>query len=125
MVFNALVSNTDDHPRNHALIAPGEHFELAPAYDITPTRLYGRLERDLALEVGAFGRRASRANALSCAPRFSLTRNEANGIIDEMIAVVRSEWEGELKRWGATQQDVDAVRPAMLNEGFEFDADAG
>ncbi len=37
VVFNALISNTDDHPRNHALIAPGEDWRLAPAYDLTPT----------------------------------------------------------------------------------------
>jgi len=31
MVFNALVSNTDDHPRNHALIAITGNWELSPA----------------------------------------------------------------------------------------------
>ncbi len=36
MVFNALISNTDDHPRNHALIAPTAKWELSPAYDLTP-----------------------------------------------------------------------------------------
>lgn len=120
MVFNALVSNSDDHPRNHALIAPEEKFELAPAYDITPTRSFGQLERDLAMDVGTFGRAATRENILSMSPRFSMPRDEATRVIDEMIAIVRAEWEGELKRRGATQRDVDTVRPAMLNEGFEF-----
>ena len=120
MVFNALVSNSDDHPRNHALVAPGASFELAPAYDITPTRHFGQLERDLALEVGAHGRAATRANALSMAPRFSLSAVEADGIIDAMVLTVRAEWEAELKRAGATQQDIDTVRSAILNEGFEY-----
>ena len=35
MAFNALISNTDDHPRNHALIAPTEKWERSPAYDQT------------------------------------------------------------------------------------------
>lgn len=120
MVFNALVSNTDDHPRNHALIAPGAQFELAPAYDITPTRLFGQLERDLALDLGDQGRRATRANALSRIARFALTREEGTAIIDEMVAVVGAEWEGELRRCGATVRDVEAVRPAVLSAGFEF-----
>ena len=37
MAFNALISNTDDHPRNHAAIAPGPGWRLSPAYDLTPT----------------------------------------------------------------------------------------
>ena len=36
MCFNALISNTDDHPRNHALIAKDKDWKLSPAYDLTP-----------------------------------------------------------------------------------------
>ena len=38
MVFNALVSNTDDHLRNHGfLLVPGtSRYTLAPAYDVVP-----------------------------------------------------------------------------------------
>src|SRR6185437_2047810 len=49
MVFNALISNTDDHPRNHGLIEPRRDFELAPAYDLTPNSLSSPGHRDLAL----------------------------------------------------------------------------
>ncbi|MDE0450117.1 MAG: type II toxin-antitoxin system HipA family toxin [Spirochaetaceae bacterium] len=34
--FNAAVSNLDDHPRNHALLARGRQWRLSPAYDLTP-----------------------------------------------------------------------------------------
>ena len=36
MSFNALISNIDDHPRNHALIAKDTDWKLSPAYDLTP-----------------------------------------------------------------------------------------
>lgn len=39
MVFNALISNTDDHPRNHAFIAQDKNWQLSPAYDLTPNPL--------------------------------------------------------------------------------------
>lgn len=39
MCFNALISNSDDHPRNHAIIAKGRDWRLSPAYDLTPTPL--------------------------------------------------------------------------------------
>ena len=31
MCFNALISNTDDHPRNHAVIAKARDWKLSPA----------------------------------------------------------------------------------------------
>ncbi len=37
MCFNGLISNTDDHPRNHAVIAWDREWRLSPAYDLTPT----------------------------------------------------------------------------------------
>ena len=37
MCFNALISNLDDHPRNHAIIAKDREWKLSPAYDLTPS----------------------------------------------------------------------------------------
>jgi serine/threonine-protein kinase HipA len=34
VTFNALISNTDDHPRNHAVVAANQDFRLSPAYDL-------------------------------------------------------------------------------------------
>src|SRR6202008_2380916 len=37
IVFNLLVSNTDDHLRNHGfLLEPGQGWRLAPAFDMNP-----------------------------------------------------------------------------------------
>lgn len=49
-VFNALISNNDDHPRNHAVVAAGEDWRLAPAYDLTPSPQHGSQERDHPME---------------------------------------------------------------------------
>lgn len=48
MCFNALISNTDEHPRNHGLVAPGHDFELAAAYDLARNPLISVERRDLA-----------------------------------------------------------------------------
>jgi len=37
MVFNMLVRNTDDHPRNHGILLDEGKMSLSPAYDIVPT----------------------------------------------------------------------------------------
>jgi hypothetical protein len=39
--FNALISNLDDHPCNHALMAREQHWALSPAYDLTPSPVVG------------------------------------------------------------------------------------
>jgi len=122
MVFNALVSNTDDHPRNHALIAPGASWQLAPAYDLNPDPMPGTHERDLSMVCGQFGRRAQRINLISQAPRFGLAREEAHGVIDEIVAIVRAEWEAELFRHGGTAADRATIAPAFVDEGFEYEA---
>ena len=120
MVFNALVSNNDDHPRNHALIAP-TGWRLAPAFDITPNPQTGSHDRHLALQCGAFGRTAKRANLVSLAPRFSYTQTDAASVIDRMKGIVEREWRNEVQRQGGTARDCDAIAPAMLDEGFEYD----
>src|ERR1035438_461453 len=65
IVFNALISNIDDHPRNHALIAPARQWSLSPAYDLTPSPQIGQDHRELAMVCGDEGRFANAANILS------------------------------------------------------------
>jgi serine/threonine-protein kinase HipA len=48
MCLNALVSNIDDHPRNHALIAKDKDWKLSPAYDLTPAPVTAQERRDRA-----------------------------------------------------------------------------
>ena len=55
MCFNALISNTDDHPRNHAVVAMEHDWKLSPAYDLTPSTPISTERRDLALTCGALG----------------------------------------------------------------------
>ena len=80
MCFNALISNTDDHPRNHAILAKDRAWKTSPAYDITPSRHVSLEHRDLAMTVGDLGRYASAQNLLSQCNRFLLDRSEAKAI---------------------------------------------
>ena len=120
IVFNALISNTDDHPRNHALIAPGRGWRLSPAYDLTPSRARSLERRDLAMVAGAHGRLASRENLLSEAPRFGWSRQEAGRLIDEMVAIVMQEWRDTVKAHGGREADCEAIAGAFVYPGFEL-----
>ena len=120
VVFNALISNLDDHPRNHALIAPGREWHLAPAYDLTPRPSISVERRDLALECGPFGRMARRDNLVGAAPRFGIEPEQATGIIDEMKQTVTQHWRTEMRRRGCTEGECTLIEPAFAYAGFEF-----
>ncbi len=119
MVFNALISNADDHPRNHALVARGATWSLAPAYDLTPHPSFSQ-ERSLALIAGRNGRAARRSNLLSAAPRFGLAEPDAGAIIDKIKKIVAKKWDSEVRREGGSGKDCDEIRSAFVHEGFEY-----
>lgn len=121
MVFNALISNTDDHPRNHAVIAPQAAWQLSPAYDLTPMPQVSLERRDLAMTVGDLGRRASARNLVSQCARFLLTPDEAGEIVNQMEQIVRSRWYQVARREGVSERDCEAISSSFVYEGFRLD----
>jgi serine/threonine-protein kinase HipA len=121
MCFNAAISNTDDHPRNHAVLAKDQDWRLSPAYDLTPTPMVARERRDLALVCGEHGRYANYGNLLSARGRFLLDQEEATATIDKIVAVVGAGWEAEMHRAGVSERDCERIAGAFLYEGFFFD----
>jgi serine/threonine-protein kinase HipA len=120
MCFNALVSNIDDHPRNHAAIAKGREWKLSPAYDITPSSPVGIDSRDLSMVCGDLGRLANEQNLLSQHGRFLLERPEAENIVSDMKATVESTWYAVAKRQGVSEADCEAIRGAFVYPGFSY-----
>ena len=121
MVFNALISNTDDHPRNHALIATTQKWELSPAYDLTPNPMTSLEKRDLAMTCGTFNRYANRSNLLSQHGQFKLSLQEATDILDHIQNVVSARWHAVLRQQGATLNDCEKLTSAFNYPGFELD----
>jgi serine/threonine-protein kinase HipA len=118
MAFNALISNIDDHPRNHALIAKGREWQLSPAYDLTPAPQVAQDRRDLAMEVGDQGRFANAKNVLSQHTRFLLEEAQATAIVSDMTDKVRATWYDVVRGQGVTEKDAETIKSAFLYEGF-------
>jgi serine/threonine-protein kinase HipA len=125
MVFNALISNHDDHPRNHAVIAPGAEWELSPAYDLTPGPQHALERRDLALVCGERGREATATNLISQAPRFAFTADDAGQIIAGLSAIIAARWRGLVMERGGSRRDVDAIESAFNYPGLFHEPWAG
>ena len=119
LCFNAAVSNTDDHPRNHALLARGSSWRLSPAYDLTPGAMRTETERLLAMACGSDGSRwANRSVILSGAGRFLLSAQEAGAIVDHVCAVVNSQWRQCYRQAGVSEQDCDRLAGAFVYGGL-------
>ena len=120
MCFNALISNTDDHPRNHAVIALKEHWRLSPAYDLTPSVPVSIERRDLALICGDAGRYANAKNLLSQSTRFMLTPQDAQAIIQTMEQTIADRWYEICRAEGVTEKDCERISGAFLYPGFRL-----
>ena len=121
MCFNAAISNLDDHPRNHAIVAHGHDWRLSPAYDLTPVPAMSASRRDLAMTCGPEGRWANRGNLLGSAGRFLLDRAGAEAIFDRITATIRSSWLTVMRDKGVSERDCDRVRHAILYDGLFHD----
>ena len=120
MCFNAAVSNTDDHPRNHAMIAKGASWRLSPAYDLTPTPMVATQRRDLAMQCGPEGRYANKFNLLGAPGRFLLEKENAEAIFTRVTDTVRASWYSTMRRVGVNEKDCDAIRSAFLYDGLFY-----
>jgi serine/threonine-protein kinase HipA len=118
MCFNGLISNTDDHPRNHAIIAGSRDWKLSPAYDLTPATPVSVERRDLAMIGGNDGRFANARNFQSQSSRFLLNREEAEKIIGEIAACVEQNWYETARGEGVSVADCDRIREAFVYPGF-------
>ena len=122
MCFNAAVSNLDDHPRNHALLARGRNWRLSPAYDLEPMPVVAVERRDLAMVCGPHGRHATRANLLAAAGRFLLGRDEARAIFSHVTETIRGSWRQAMRGAGVSERDSERIRDAFLYDGLFLDA---
>lgn len=120
MCFNALISNGDDHPRNHAVIAMENDWRLSPAYDLTPSPQISIERRDLALACGDMGRYAHAGNLRSQSARFLVNPDDATAIIDTMEQTVKDRWYEIARREGVSDKDCETIGSAFAYEGFRL-----
>jgi serine/threonine-protein kinase HipA len=113
MVFNILVSNDDDHLRNHAFLldTTSGGWRLSPLYDVMPRATLAS-ERFLHLGVGLNGRFAYLDNAYSAKERFGLLGPDACEIIDRVWRVVR-QWKLHFESFGVSAEQIARISPAF------------
>lgn len=114
MVFNVLISNTDDHLRNHGFLRADRGWDLSPAYDMNPmpTDVKPRVH---ALALNDIDAEASLDAVLSIAPRFGLRADAAHEIIAD-VARTQSTWRDAAKASGLKPQDIERMESAFEHD---------
>ncbi|NIJ63084.1 serine/threonine-protein kinase HipA [Sphingomonas leidyi] len=87
MVFNVLISNTDDHLRNHGYLRDTGGWLLAPAYDLNPMPIDVK-PRHHALTLDEADDASSIDTAMAVAGQFGLKPAAAHTIAAEVAAAV-------------------------------------
>ncbi len=113
IVFNMLVSNTDDHLRNHGfLLDPRKGWRLAPAFDMNPNPN----SRELRLNVTEDDNACDLDLALSAAAWFRVSAKDARSIIDNCKATVQG-WRALAHEAGLPASEVDRMSSAFELSG--------
>ena len=124
LVFNILCGNTDDHARNHAAFWDGRALSLTPAYDICPQSRTGN-EASQAMLITGNNRRSTLATCIEAAPNFLLDQQTAAGIIQDMLATVRTEREETCNEAGLSVVNRNLFWKRIFLNPFIFEGNEG
>ena len=112
ILFTILVSNTDDHLKNHGLLhVGGGRWLLSPAFDINPQPFRRRQ-----LETGISdicGNVASIEAALEASPFFGIARDLAVRELSKMISTIDEGWRRHCLAAGMTAEEIKRYEPAF------------
>lgn len=113
MIFNIMVSNDDDHLRNHAFLwdTSLRGWRLSPLYDVMPRATLAS-ERFLHLGIGPHGRLAHLDNAYAAKEQFGLLGTNALGIISRVWNIIR-EWKMYFEKFGVHPEQIERIAPAF------------
>ena len=115
IVFNILISNTDDHLRNHGFLHGTAGWRLSPAYDMNPTPVDVKA-RILSLAIDEATDTASLDVALGMARQCGLKPPAAREIITEVRAAV-GQWRQCASSHGLNARDLERMASAFEHEG--------
>lgn len=119
IVFNVLISNVDDHMRNHGFLHQrGRGWTLSPAYDLNPTPADVQPRR-LQTAIDLDDTDASLSLALEQAPYFELDDATARATIAE-VAAATANWRRVATNCGLRSSEATRMASAFKHEELEF-----
>jgi serine/threonine-protein kinase HipA len=117
IALNVLISNTDDHLRNHGFLhTSGDSWRLSPAFDLNPNPQPG--QKYLSTAIDRTDSRASITTLLSVRTKFRLTLDAAVTILSE-VAYFVSTWRAVATGIGLGKQELESMKSAFEHDEFK------
>jgi len=118
IVFSILISNTDDHLRNHGFLYAGQSgWRLSPAYDLNPVPVDIK-PRILTTAINEDDGTASLDLAMSVAEYFELEKAKAKTIATQVGKAV-STWRDEAAKHGIGKSEIERMASAFEHEDLK------
>ena len=114
IVFNILISNTDDHLRNHGFLYADNGWMLSPAYDMNPTPIRVRQEF-LSLAIDEVSPLCSMELAFDTAKKFGINSKQAKSIAHK-VGLAVTKWREYAKQFGLNDKECDLMASAFEHE---------
>jgi serine/threonine-protein kinase HipA len=118
VAFSVLISNTDDHLRNHGFLhAGGGSWALSPAFDLNPNPAPG--PKQLSTAIDGTDTTASVAALMRVAGYFGLDTIAALDVLADVTQAVAG-WRDAAAARGLAEADADAMEPAFEHAETEL-----
>jgi serine/threonine-protein kinase HipA len=108
MAFNILVSNTDDHLRNHGFILTPLGWRLSPAFDMNPNEM----GNGLTLNISENSNELDITLSIETAQLYQLKSQNAGRILKEMRHEI-SNWRIVAKKFGISNSEIEQTKRAF------------
>ena len=112
IVFSILVSNTDDHLRNHNFILTERGWKLAPLFDVNPNPL----GKELSLNITENNNQKRLSLALDTAKYYNLSLDKAKENAIRIATVVKDNWKTLAKSNGCSNAEIERMKKAFEDE---------
>ena len=103
-----MVTNTDNHLRNHGFLYNGKGWLLSPAYDMNPNNIGS----DFSILIDTESPNTLEA-AIKLADKFRLSETRAKQILDEVKSAVAG-WRKVAKSFGIPDSNARLMKAAFL-----------
>ena len=111
VLFTILVSNNDDHLKNHGLLhVGGGRWVLSPAFDINPQP---HRRRHLETGISELSDTASIEAAVEAAPFFDIEHAAAVAMLSGMVSTIDERWRACCSEAGMTAREIERYEPAF------------
>lgn len=119
ILFTVLVTNTDDHLKNHGFVYAGDgQWSLSALFDVNPQPERHRLLKTAIIEGEPF--EASLETAIEAAEFFSLSLTEAKQRAGAMARQIHDTWQTVMRRHGVTGRDLGQLESAFEHREMEL-----